>query len=161
MNSKDEIYMTKDGYEQQLKKLEELQEKFYQNSKDKADAMTSAVGDSWHDNFQFEELDREEVNIVNQIRNLSERIKNIRIIEPHNNENMVNIGDRLKLQIKYADGEVEDLEITLYGMDCDTLNNEITINSPLGKAIYNKKVGDIIVCNINDSNITVNIISKL
>ena len=65
---KDEkIYLTKSGYEQFLSELQKLRDSLSNNGKGKSDAYVNAVGDGWHDNFEFEQAKREELRIIADI----------------------------------------------------------------------------------------------
>ena len=60
---------------------------------------------------------------------------------------LINIGDVLVLEIKYADDDIEKVKIKLTGnyspnTNLDNEIQEITLNSPLGKAIYQKNIND-------------------
>ena len=60
---------------------------------------------------------------------------------------LINIGDVLVLEIKYADDDIEKVKIKLTGNYSPNTNSdneiqEITLNSPLGKAIYQKNIND-------------------
>ena len=63
-NTDDKIYLDRAGYEQYLQEIEEIREKLNNNGKIKSEAYAGAVGDGWHDNFEFEDAKREEFKIM-------------------------------------------------------------------------------------------------
>lgn len=164
MKNEEKIYLSKEGYEQYLKELEELKQSLTNNSKKKSSAYIGAVGDGWHDNFEFEDAKREEFKIISAIRDKVQGLSRIIIVEDSLDENVINIGDYVKVYTKYS---VDDEEEEIYKLIATTTPDlssdikEISINSPLGKAIYKKSVGDSGFYSVNGNNIEYKIISKI
>ncbi len=146
-----EIIVDQFGYKQFLDELENLKQISLKNSSAGSQAYNDAVGDGWHDNFAFEETMRESRLIASKIDNMLKEQKYIKVITPPSlNEEFINIGDILVLEMKYAEDDIENIKVKLTGNYSPKANlendiQEITLNSPLGKAIYKK--------NINDKNI--------
>lgn len=157
------IYLDKNGYNEYLKSIEELYDKLKENSKLKTSSYDSAVGDGWHDNFDFEEAKRKEVSLVMQINNKNEELKNIIIIENNNNDNsVVNINDVVELKFIFDDNEFEKFKLT---GGCNPKEHddyrEITLNSPIGKAIYKQKLGSIVEYSVLSKKFKVQILRKV
>ncbi len=71
-------------------------------------------------------------------------LRNSVVLEPHNINGLVDVGDRVKLLIVYPDGESKTEEYNLTGLyrNQDILDFEnITLDSPIGRAIYGKPEG--------------------
>ena len=142
----DKIYLDQKGYEQFLEEIDELRGKLRNNGRAKSEAYSSAVGDGWHDNFDFEEAKREELRIMGELKESLEKLSKIVIIDEVINENMVNINDIITVKIEFDEDEIEEMSFKLVGLNRPNLNSEIkeiSINSPLGKSVYCKKVGDV------------------
>ncbi len=77
------------------------------------------------------------------------------------NCNTICCGDTVLVELTYYDNEKEQLQITLFDCECDFLNDEVSISSPLGEAIYNKNVGDKTSYMIKDNGVKVNILKKV
>lgn len=121
-----------------------------------------AVGDGWHDNFDFEESIRESRTIANKIDKMLLEQPKIKIIEKEQlNENIVNIGDTIKLEIIYNKDDIETEIIKLTGKYIPNSDMEISLNSPLGKAIFKKKIGSVNKYKVNNDVIEVKIIKKM
>ena len=139
-----EILVDKNGYKQFLYELERLKNLNLTNAKIGNEAYNDAIGDGWHDNFAFEDSMRESRTIAKKIDKMLEEQPKIKIIETENkNDECINIGDILKLKIEYDkdDEEVEIVKLTgNYFPKIDDTIKEITLNSPIGKAIFQKKI---------------------
>ena len=81
MKKDDKIYLTQEGYELFLNELNELQNSINQNGVRKSESYSSAVGDGWHDNFDFEDATREERRLLEMLREKREQLKRIEIVE--------------------------------------------------------------------------------
>lgn len=147
----EEILVDENGYHQYLDEIEKLKQLSLKNLTAGSEAYKDAIGDGWHDNFAFEQAIIEDGNIAMKINNMLSRKPFIKVITIENlKKELINIGDILILEIKYAEDDIETLKIKLTGNYYPNTNiendtQEITLNSPLGKAIYKK--------NINDKNI--------
>ena len=60
----EKIYLDQLGYQDYLADIKKLKEELNQNNRQKSSAYDSAVGDGWHDNFDFEHALREEFKIM-------------------------------------------------------------------------------------------------
>lgn len=144
----EEILVDENGYQQYLKEIEKLNKLSVNNLTVGSEAYKDAIGDGWHDNFAFEQAMIEDRSIATRINNLLAKKDFIKVIKIQNlNSEIINIGDILVLEIKYADNDIERVKIKLTGNYCPTTNldneiQEITLNSPLGKAIYQKNIND-------------------
>lgn len=155
----EKIYLSKEGYHKYLDEIEELRKKLVQNSKIKALSASDDAGNGWHDNFSFEEAKREELMIIANIEKKCSLLQLIILLEKHNIKNKVDLLDIV--QVKFVDTEeLEDYRLVgELNSNLDSIPNEISINSPLGQAIYKKKVGDISHYEINNHKTTIKIIA--
>lgn len=141
------IYLDEDGYTEYLESIEDKNKQLKDNSKSKTGSYDSAVGDGWHDNFDFEEAKRIEVSLVMQINNKNAELKNIVIVEKDNSDySIVNIDDIVELKFIFSDEEELEKFKLIGGYNPQEYEKyrDITLNSPIGKAIYKQKVGKVI-----------------
>lgn len=144
----EEILVDENGYQQYLDEVEKLKRLSVNNLTAGSEAYTDAIGDGWHDNFAFEQAIIEDRNISTKINNLLLKKPFIKVITLQNLEKeLINIGDILVLEIKYAEDDIERVKIKLTGNYSPNINlenniQEITLNSPLGRAIYKKSIND-------------------
>lgn len=144
----EEILVDENGYQQYLNEVEKLKKLSLNNLTAGSEAYKDAIGDGWHDNFAFEQAIIEDRNLATKINNLLARKPFIKVIssQPLKSE-LINIGDVVVLEIKYAEDDIEKVKIRLTGNYSPNTNleneiQEITLNSPLGKAIYKKNIND-------------------
>ena len=156
---KKKILVSKEGYDEYYNELEKLKKSLTRNASCGSDAYTSAVGDGWHDNFDFEQTMREEKQITYNIKKMMNDTKYLEIVKKHNKKDYVDLDDTVSIKFIYDDtDEIEEYKLT--GKYISN-NNEITLNSPLGNAIYNKKIGSTIIYKVNNKEIKVQIIKKI
>ena len=161
----DEILVDKNGYQQFLQELEKLEQQSLMNSINGSEVYEAAVGDGWHDNFAFEESMRESRSIASQIDKMHNDQKLLKIIEKTEyNDEVIEIGDTFKVKICYAEDDIEEETLTLTGKYIPDTNQEIkeiTLNSPLGKAVYQKKINTINSYYVGENKIEVQILNKI
>ena len=108
---------------------------------------------------------RKSRTIAAKIDTMYEEKKNLKVIEKEElPEDIVNIGDTLKLEIIYGENDIEYETIILTGKYIPNINleiEEITLNSPIGKAIFKQKVGELIEFTLNDKKTYVKVIEKV
>lgn len=163
-----EIIVDENGYKQFFEELENLKRLSLINASASSEAYNNAVGDGWHDNFAFEESMRESRTIANRIDKMLEIKKNLKVIKKEKiaDKNIINLDDILIVEIKYFDNiEKANIKITGNYLPNDNLETniqEITLNSPLGKALYKRNINDkeINYC-VNNTKVYVKIIKKL
>lgn len=164
----EEIIVDEYGYNQFLKELEKLKQQSLLISSVGSKAYQDAIGDGWHDNFAFEESMRESRNTATKIENMLKTKQFIKIIKTETKESdLINIGDMLKIKIHYSDDDIEEITVKLTGnfipiIDSETDIQEITLNSPLGKALYLKSIEDNdINYVVNNNKIKISIVEKI
>lgn len=163
---KTKIHLTQDGYNEFLDHIEDLRQELQSNSRNKSDAYKSAPGDGWHDNFDFEQTKRQESIILKDIASKRRLIEDIKIIKPKKiNQKYVNINDMVKLKIHYSETDFDESIYKLVGgyFPKETKEyQEISLNSPIGRAIYDVKIGETIEYNTENRKKTkVEIIEKI
>lgn len=160
----DKILVSEEGYNQFFEKLESLKKSRENNAHDLSKSYNDYVGDGWHDNPMYEEAMRKSRMIDDDIQKMLNQQKNLEIIKDEYKEDLVNLNDIVMLEFLYPnnDKEVEMIKLTgkfIPNLDLDI--QEITLNSPVGNAIYKKKVGKKYSCLINNQEIIIYIIKKI
>ena len=87
-------------------------------------------------------------------------LKVAKIIDKLNDHDLVDIDDIVSILINYSDGTSEKLIIQLTGKyitDIDSDVEQISLNSPIGKAIFGKKYNSKVSCTINNEIVTIEI----
>lgn len=158
------IYLDSDGYNEYLESIENLYKQLKDNSKSKTSSYDSAVGDGWHDNFEFEEAKRIEVSLVMQINNKTSELKNVVIVEKDNSDDsIVNINDIVELKFIFSEEEELEKFKLIGGYNPKEYENyrDITLNSPIGKAIYNQKIGKTVEYKVESRTFKIKIMRKV
>lgn len=152
------------GYNQFIEELERLKLESDSIATRGIEEAENAVGDGWHDNFAFEESMRESRTVANKINKMIEEKQTIKVIKKTKlKDEFVNIDDVIKLEIIYNEDDIEEEIVKLTGKyipNTEIKTKEITLNSPIGKVIYKKKIGTTNEYKVNDKVIKVKIIEK-
>lgn len=158
------ILVDKKGLKQYYDELDRLNTLYLSSSNSASTSYASAVGDGWHDNFDFEESIRELRKIKTRINNMKEEEPYLKLVPNEKlNSNIININDIIKIRLIYAKDDYEDLTIKLTDNYLPTKNDnyeEITLNSIMGKTIYKKDIKDNIYYTVNDNKIVIQILEK-
>lgn len=134
------IYLTADGYRDLKKELDELiNVKRPENIQAIKEAR--ALGDL-SENADYDAAKNDQAEIEGRIKRIEKMLENVEIIEKVNSD-FVSLGSTVS--IKYCDDEDETDEYEIVGsQEADPFVSKISNESPIAKAIMNKKVGDIV-----------------
>ena len=72
----------------------------------------------------------------------------------------VNINDIVDFIMVYADDDEEEMTLKLVSGDATTFDGRLSVLTPLGMAIYGKKIGDTISYKVNNDLVKVKLLSK-
>ena len=100
------------------------------------------------ENFEYYAAKKDKNQNESRIRYLEKMIKTAEIIDDTSADDEVGMNNTVEVYFE-EDDEVETFRIvtTVRG---DSLNGLISVESPIGKAIYGKKVGDRVKVKVND-----------
>ncbi|WP_150275606.1 transcription elongation factor GreA [Paenibacillus tepidiphilus] len=136
-----EVILTPDG----LKRLEEELENLKSvKRREVAERIKVAIGyGDISENSEYEDAKNEQAFIEGRIITLEKMLRNARII---NSDEIVTDVVSIGVTVKVEDLEFGDImEYTIVGTaESDPLNNKISNESPVGRAIIGKKVGTIV-----------------
>lgn len=158
-----EILVNKEGYNQFFDEFEKLNYSLTSNAAHGSEVYADAVGDGWHDNFAYEDAMRKEKMIQNKINDLILQKDSLVLINDEEyDDNIVCINDIVEVSIIYDedDSEIETIKLTGKYLP-DDKNNEVTLNSPIGKALHRQKIGSTVSYKVNNKELKVNIIRKV
>ena len=161
-NEEKKIYVDKEGYQALIESVNEIKRKINMNNAGRKEAFDASAGDGW-DSPEFEEIERQEYVLMVELQRRVEELKRAVIIEKHNDEEIVDIGDVLQVEVTYAVDDIEDLTFKLVGTSgkLDAEIKEISVNSPLGASVYKKHVGDQTSYSVGESHFKVLIKDKM
>lgn len=121
----------------------ELRKELIQDVKD-----ARAQGDL-SENFEYYAAKREKNRNESRIRFLERMIRTAEVIDDSSNEDEVGMNDRVEVYFE-EDGLIESYRIVTT-VRANSLNHLISIESPLGKALMGKHVGDRVEIQVNPS----------
>lgn len=141
MNAK-RMMTTREGYHKLESQLQELRTAkrpvALQNLQD-----VSGAAD-WRDNTQLIQMQNALGLIDAEIQRLETMLEEVEIVEPQNNDTIVDVGETVVLQ---NNGDVETYTI-VSPAESDPDHGRISYESPLGHALLKQKVGDEIDINV-------------
>ncbi len=134
------IYLTQEGYEELKKELDQLI-----NVKRPANIQAikeaRALGDL-SENADYDAAKNDQAEIEGRIKKIEKMLENVEIIEK-GNADVVGLGTTVS--IRYVDDEDETDEYKIVGsQEADPFMSKISNESPIAKAIMNKRIGDIV-----------------
>ena len=136
-----DVILTRDGLEKLEQELEDLKTV---KRKEVADRIKQAIGfGDLRENSEYEDAKNEQAFIEGRILTLEKMLRNVKVIEDDTTvEGVVSIGSVIKVRDIEMD---EEEEYKLVGtVEADPMNNRISNESPVGRAIIGHKVGEIV-----------------
>lgn len=133
------MLLSMEGINQIDKLIKEESTKLKSIQKEKAEAFKNDTN-SWHDNSSYDIAVEKENKAFDEINRLSKIKFEAEVVETHYEKDKIDIGDKIKVSVKD-----DEFTVVLTGkFIADKKADEITLNSPLGKAIYKRCVGEIV-----------------
>lgn len=160
------VLVDTDGFNQYYEELNRLKDISLSIASIGSESYADAVGDGWHDNFAFEDTMRESRKIASRINKMLEDEKYLKIVDKKStSDDIIDIGDILKIKVIYDIDDIEEYTIKLTGkymIDNNAKIKEVSLNSPIGRSIYLKSINDNDICYyVNDKKISIKIINKI
>ncbi|SHH19037.1 transcription elongation factor GreA [Thermosipho atlanticus] len=137
--AKETIYLTKEGYEKLKKELDTLKQKLMFEIAERIKEARE-LGDL-SENSEYQEAKNEQGRIAARVNELENMLSKAEVIESLGT-NSVNIGNWVI--IKNLDTNEEKKIQIVTPHEADVFQNKISIESPLGRALVGKKVGEIV-----------------
>lgn len=128
--------------EEAINKLKEEIEyrKVYLRHKILEDVKEARAHGDLSENYEYKAAKQERGKNESRIRYLERMIKTATIIKDITADDQAGIGKTIKVRF-LSDDEVDDFKLVTT-IEADPMNNLISIESPLGKAIYKHKLGE-------------------
>ena len=155
MNRRPVVYLTPEGYETLKRELEYL---ITVRRQEVAQRLHNALKEGeLIENAELEEARREQSFVEGRILELQEKLRNVEII-PTERENtgVVTLGSKVKIREHGASTEEEYLVVG--SEEADPRSGRISNESPLGRALLGKRVGDRAVVQAPDGDIVFDIV---
>ena len=139
MGNKNTVYLTQEGLDELKNELDNLiNVKRPENIQAIKEAR--ALGDL-SENAEYDAARNEQAQIEGRIKQLEKMIENASIITDVSNDK-VSIGNTVS--IKYVDDDEEDEYKIVGSQEADPFESRISNESPIAKALFDHKVGDVV-----------------
>ena len=139
MGNKNTVYLTEEGLEELKKELDNLIN-VRRPENIQAIKEARALGDL-SENAEYDAARNEQAQIEARIQQLEKMLENVSIIVEVSNET-VGIGNTVS--IKYVDDDEEEEYKIVGSQEADPFESKISNESPIAKALFEHKVGDIV-----------------
>ena len=148
------VFLTQEGFEKLQEELDHLiQEKRVEN----ADRLREAIeGGDLIDNAEYEAAKREQAFTEGRIKELQILLASARVIdESKKNPDIVDMGSIVTIQEEGYEAEVYKV---VGAAEADPRVGKISNESPIGKAIMDKRVGDLVQINAPEGSYEVKVV---
>lgn len=154
MGNKNTVYLTQEGLDELKEELDELiNVKRPENIQAIKEAR--ALGDL-SENAEYDAARNEQAVIEARIKQLEKMLENVSIITDVSNDK-VSIGNTVS--IKYVDDDEEDEYKIVGSQEADPFESKISNESPIAKALFDHKVGDVVTVESPNGNYQIEIIN--
>jgi transcription elongation GreA/GreB family factor len=152
-----EYLMTRTGADALKKKIAVLEEKLRAVMKEKGHA-AELDSNTWHDNFAFEEAQRQEQMLAFEIQRARAVLANARVIDVRKNLAVVTLGTKAKVEIMGRG--MRTVTIVGYG-EADLDSGCVAYNSPLGSCLIGAVAGDVRTYRVGERQFEVTVLEIL
>lgn len=135
--------LDKHGLKQLQDEIARVSEKLSDAKKRKGESFANDTN-SWHDNFEYDQANRDVIMITRSLADLNVTLREVEIIEKHHIADAVDIGDIVTI-FDIKNNDEFKLKLNADYEQPLSLDDEIetaSVNSPIGSAIYKKQKGD-------------------
>jgi transcription elongation GreA/GreB family factor len=134
-------YTTPEGYKRFVNLMKRVAKRYDAVVASNPEAAEAGDTSVWHDNFAYEENQRQMHQWSRRLRDLERVRERLEVVEPEANPEMVNIGSEVVV-FDLLEEKKEKYIIAGYE-DGDPSVNRISYNSPLAQALLGAGVGDV------------------
>ena len=99
------------------------------------------------ENFEYHAAKKEKNQNESRIRYLEKMIKNAKVIEDKSEDDQVGVNKTVTLY--FEEDQEEDQFSIVTTVLADSINNRVSIESPIGKALLGHRTGDRVYINVN------------
>ncbi|MGJ8455139.1 transcription elongation factor GreA [Pseudothermotoga sp. U03pept] len=139
MNKKNVIHLTKEGYEELKQELDTLKQKLMYEVAERIKEARE-LGDL-SENTEYDEAKNEQGRIGSRIAELEQILNNSEIIE-NTDSSQISVGSWVLIKNLNTS---EERSIRLVNpQEADVFANKISIDSPIGRALVGRKVGEVV-----------------
>jgi transcription elongation factor GreA len=147
MSANNENIYTQEGLEQLEEEIKEVEERLKEVRRGRHEAFE--LERDWHDNFAFEQAERDERLLANRLQELSEDYRVAKVVKETPDENVIEIGSTVEIELE---GEARRQTFTIRGhSEGEPESGVISFDSPMGQALLGAGEGDVRAFEVEDS----------
>lgn len=152
----------KDSYDRLNKEIVDLEERIKKLNLSKSSVHKAGTDVAW-DSAEFKIIEEEIATLRCSLNQSRQKLAFCVIVEESSNENIVNLGDVVKLNIidEYGNDEIIGKLVGIYKHNDSARYGEISVNSMLGSLIFGRTIGEKISYEVNNVPCSVEIKAKL
>lgn len=161
MEQNETIYLDRQGIQQYIAQIKLIEKQLNECRMQKTESCNRS-GEGYHDNFDFEDGKREELRLLFELKRLLMEFSKVKEVKMVDCNDTISINDYVTANIKYSDGDSEILTFKLVALAMPKHFadiKEVSINSPLGKSVYQKQTGDTVSYTVEDNMVLVDILN--
>jgi transcription elongation factor GreA len=140
MTKKKVIYLTREGYDRLKNELDTLRKKLMYEIAERIKEARE-LGDL-SENSEYDEAKNEQGRIDSRIKQIEETLNNAEIIEDTGDHSVVKLGSKVSLM--NVDSKAVSDMIIVNSQEANIFEKRISADSPVGRAVLSKKVGDVL-----------------
>ena len=134
-----EYRLTKEGYEKLIEERENLISNKRKEIAERLKEAKETAGDL-SENTEYEYAKNEQAFIEGRIEQINEILNNHVIIKGNENNDMIDLGSTV--EVRNLDSRKKRIYMLVSSVESDPENHKISDESPMGRALLSKKVGD-------------------
>ncbi len=149
------VYLTKEGYEELEKELQYLKR---ERRQEVAERLHNALGEGeLIENAELEDARREQAFVEGRIYTLEQQLRDAVLIEKGLEQGVISVGSRVTVEEEGADAP--EIYHVVGSAEASPKRGKISNESPLGRALLGKQVGEKAVVKAPDGDIVFHIIA--
>lgn len=157
----DYIFLDQEGYNKYIEKTKQLKSDY-----DTISTLISKIvleGRKEDADTDYESLMMTRKNLKQTIEAREKEEQRIKIVSRNENSEFLDIGAVVRVSLEYPNGNVEEdtFELVADDNDFDCEISKISVNTPLGKCVYRKNIGDLDSFTIREGKVLVKILEKV
>jgi len=134
------LYTTKRGHVRLLERMRRARASYDAVCATNGDAAEAGDNSVWHDNFAYEENQRQMHQLARRLRELEVAAARLIIVSPPRDPSVVSLG--CAVRVRDVDANTERVWIIAGWEDGDTAESRISYTSPLAQALLGAEEGD-------------------
>ena len=146
-----------EGYERLKLEIENLKYNLMGSKEKKGELYSLGI----RDRVFFDEIDRDERIIKSQLDTYYNFLSDVMVVGRTNDDEIIDFDDIVTVNMIFDKDDEETFTFKLVGfVELSDSSSQISVNSPLGKSVYHRRVGELVNYAVDGMMVNVEILSK-